>query len=132
MDKRSRLSLRLQIRSFKNTFFQCKELSFKELLPDDLIQKIHRSGSRRETVFTPLIIILAFLFQILSPTGSCTEAVTHVLIERISSDLQANTLNIGPYCKARSQLSLAHLKEAIMVTGQKLHQQAAQHWLWQG
>ncbi len=132
MEQTSRLSLRLQIRSFKNTFFQTNELPFKELLSDPLIQKIHRSGSRRETVFTPLITLRAFLFQVLSSSGSCKEAVTHVLIERIGSNRKANTLNTGPYCKARDRLSLTHLKEAVTVSGQKLHQQAAKHWLWQG
>ena len=84
MEKSNRLSLRLQIRSFKNTFFQLNDLPFKELLPDNLIKTIHQSGSSRDTVFTPLVTLRAFLFQVLSSTGSCKEAVAHVLIERIS------------------------------------------------
>lgn len=84
MEKSNRLSLRLQIRSFKNTFFQLNDLPFKELLSDNLIKTIHQSGSSRDTVFTPLVTLRAFLFQVLSSTGSCKEAVAHVLIERIS------------------------------------------------
>ncbi len=122
----------IRIRSFKNTFFQTSELPFKELLPDHLIRKIQRSGSRRETIFTPLITLRAFLFQVLSANGSCTEAVTHVLIERIGSGHSRNSLNTGSYCKARSRLSLAHLKEAVTVSGRKLHQQSATQWLWHG
>jgi hypothetical protein len=37
MQKPSRLSLRRQIRHFKNAFFQFGELPFKDLLPSDLI-----------------------------------------------------------------------------------------------
>ncbi len=78
MKNSSRLSLRLQIRSFKNTFFQCHDLPFKGLLPDSLIDAIHKSGDIRSTVFTPLITLRAFLFQVLSSTGACKEAVAHI------------------------------------------------------
>jgi DDE family transposase len=109
-----------------------KELPFKELLPEALLRKIHRSGCRRATVFTPLITLRAFLFQVLSINGSCTEAVGHVLLERIGSNRHANTLNTGPYCKARARLTLGLLTEAVMETGQTLHRQASSHTLWMG
>jgi len=70
MRKSNRISLRLQIRAVKNTFFQIADLPFKNLLPDSLIQTIHQSGNVRDTVFTPLITLKAFIFQVLSPTGS--------------------------------------------------------------
>ena len=101
MKKSSQLTLRLQIRSFKNTFFQFKDLPFKDLLPDSLIQVIHQSGNMRNTVFTPLVTLRAFLFQVLSSTGSCKEVVAHILIESIGLDYHANSMNTGPYCKAR-------------------------------
>ena len=53
MRRSSRLSLRLQIRSFKNTFFQLNDLPFKGLLADSLIEAILKSGDVRSTVFTP-------------------------------------------------------------------------------
>lgn len=53
MQKCNSLSLRLQIRHFKNTFFQVGDLPFKNLLPDTLIKSIYQSGDVRETVFTP-------------------------------------------------------------------------------
>ena len=132
MKKSARLSLRLQIRSFKNTFFQFNDLPFKGLLSDKSIESIHKSGNRRETVFTPLITLRAFLFQVLSPTGSCKEAVAHVLIERIGSNCSENTMNTGPYCKARSRLSLSHVKEMVKSSGEKLHHNASTDWLWKG
>lgn len=132
MEKSTRLSLRLQIRSFKNTFFQFNDLPFKGLLSDRLIETILKSGNRRDTVFTPLITLRAFLFQVLSPTGSCKEAVAHVLIERIGFNCSENTMNTGPYCKARSRLSLSHLKETVRSSGEKLHKCASNDWLWKG
>lgn len=55
MIKSSRLSLRLQTRSFKNTFFQLNDPPFKGLLPDSLIEAILKPGDVRSTVFTPLV-----------------------------------------------------------------------------
>jgi len=69
MEKSSRLSLRLQIRSFKNTFFQVDGLPFKDLLPDNLIESIHQSGNVRATVFTPLVTLRAFCFRCLVLLG---------------------------------------------------------------
>ena len=132
MKNSSRLSLRLQIRSFKNTFFQCTDLPFKGLLSDSLIEAIHKSGDIRSTVFTPLITLRAFLFQVMSSTGACKEAVTHILLERIGLDYNANSMNTGPYCKARLRLKLTHLKEAVKSSGQILHEHASKEWLWNG
>ncbi len=132
MKKSNRLPLRFQIRSFKNTFFQLNNLPFKDVLPDSLINAIHQSGDGRNTVFTPLVTLRAFLFQVLSSTGSCKEAVAHILIERIGLDYPANSMNTGPYCKARLRLLLTHLKQAVTSSGRVLHQQASTQWLWNG
>jgi hypothetical protein len=132
MKNSNRLSLRLQIRSFKNTFFQFNDLPFKGLLSDHAIEEINQSGNVRSTVFTPLVTLRAFLFQVLSATGSCKEAVAHVLMERIGLDYNANSMSTGPYCKARQRLQLSHLKEAVTSSGQVLHKQAPKSWLWNG
>ena len=50
MKKSNRLTLRLQIRSFKNTFFQFNDLPFKGLLSDDLIGAINQSGDVRRVL----------------------------------------------------------------------------------
>jgi len=132
MKKSIRLSLRRQIRNFKNSFLQIGDSPFKNILPDSLIKTIEQSGDVRDTVFTPLATLKAFLWQVLSPTGACKEAVSHILTERISCDNEANSMNTGPYCKARQRLSFFHLKEAVCTSGQALHQQASTSWLWQG
>jgi hypothetical protein len=99
MKKSNRLPLRFQIRSFKNTFFQLNDLPFKDLLPDSLIEAIYQSGDVRNTVFTPLVTLRTFLCQILSSTGSCKEAVAHILIERIGLESPANSMKQDPIVK---------------------------------
>jgi len=132
MQKPNRLSLRRQIRHFKNAFFQFGELPFKDLLPPDLINCIGASGDPREVVFSPLITLKAFLFQVLSATGSCKEAVSHILAERLFSGLEANSMSTGPYCKARHRLLLPQLREAVMAIGEKLHRHVPHPWTWKG
>lgn len=101
-------------------------------MPDSLIKAIHQSGDGRNTVFTSLVTLRAFLFQVLSSTDACKEAVAHILIERIGLDYPANSMNTGPYCKARLRLQLTHLKQAVTSSGRVLHQQASRQWLWNG
>jgi hypothetical protein len=112
MKNSNRLNLRIQIQSFKNTFFQLNGLPFKGLLPESLIKAIHRSGDVRSTVFTPLVTLRTFLFQVLSSTGACKEAVAHVLIERIGLDYDANSMNTGPYCKAWFTIATSSFKRS--------------------
>ena len=61
MKKPKRLSLQLQIRNFKNSFFQIGNLPFEEIIPDRLIKALRQSGDGNDTVFTPLVTLKTFL-----------------------------------------------------------------------
>jgi len=128
----NRLSLRLQIRNFKNAFFQIGELPFKNLISDSLIKSLRQSGNGNDSIFTPLITLKTFLLQVLNENSSCKEAVSTVFMERITNGYEANSMNTGGYCKARQRLPLPILKDMVMSSGQVLHQQAADDWLWKG
>jgi len=56
--------------------------------------------------FLALVTLKAFIFQVLSDDGSCKQAVASVLVDRIVDGQSANTVNTGPYCKARQRLPL--------------------------
>ncbi len=62
---------------------------------------IEHSESSRERIFTPLVTLKAFIFQVLSTDGSCRQAVNHVLSERLYVGKLANSIQTGAYCKAR-------------------------------
>jgi len=55
-----------------------------------------------------------------------------VLVDRLSNGKPANTVNTGPYCKARQRLPLKELNEAVVTTGSSLHQQIPDAWRWKG
>jgi len=69
---------------------------------------------------------------VLSDDGSCKQAVASVLVDRIVDGQSANTINTGPYCKARQRLPLKQLKEAATTAGLRLHQQTPDAWQWKG
>ena len=86
-----------------------------------------------ETLFSrPLITLKAFIFQVLGDDGSCKQAVASVLADRVCDGKAANSVNTGPYCKARQRLPLAQMKAAATNTGSRLHQRSTEKWKWFG
>ena len=122
-----------QIRKFKNSVFQFSHLPFADILSTDALEQIieHSAGSR-DRIFTPLVTLKAFIYQVLSTDGSCRQAVNHVLSERLYQGCSANSIKTGAYCKARKRLPHKQLKQAVESSGKTLHQQAHKTWLWKG
>lgn len=133
MSNTTKYSLLQQIRKLKNSFLQFSYLPLADILSTDvLLQIVEHSASSRERIFSPLVTLNAFIFQVLSTDGSCRQAVSHVLSERLHQGRLANSIMTGSYCKARKRLPLAQLKHAVNATGNALHQQAHRAWLWKG
>lgn len=106
-------------------------LPFNDFLADDDISEIiNHTTHKRDSIFTPLVTLKAFILQTLSSDGSCREAVVNVLTDRLSMGKSANSTNTGPYTKARQRLPLEQIKKATTNAGSKLHQQSdsRQHW----
>ena len=128
-----KLSVQQQIQSFKQAILQCPDLPFSDTLPSHILQKIiDDSTRRRNRIFTPLVTLKAFIFQVLSADGSCRQAVSHVFSERLSQGEEANSINTSSYCKARNSLPLNPLIDAVKETGARLHHQAHPSWRWKG
>jgi hypothetical protein len=77
----------------------------------------------RDCLFTPLITLWTFLAQVLSPDGSCREAVAKLLAFVCANnpggqDVQSDT---SPYCKARQRLPEALVAQLAREAGQQLH-----------
>jgi hypothetical protein len=122
-----------QILNLKNSILQFPQLAFADILSTELLLAIvNQSSSCRNRIYTPLVTLKAFIFQVLSADGSCRQAVSHVLSERLLQGQTANSVNTGAYCEARKRLPLEALKESVESTGKSLHQQAHPDWLWKG
>ena len=128
-----KLSIQQQIQSFKNAILQLPELPFSDILSSDSLQRIiEKSSRKRNRIFTPLVTLKAFVSQVLSTDGSCRQAVSQVLAERVSQGKHANSINTSSYCKARDDLPLAPIVNAVKETGKALHAQAQPFWRWKG
>jgi hypothetical protein len=125
--------IKQQFEKFKKSFFQSPDLPFSNFFADDDIADIIKhTPHKRNSVFTPLITLKAFIFQVLSADGSCKEAVAGVLADRLVDGKPANSVNTGPYCKARQRLPLEQIKTAATNAGSRPHQQSAEKWKWFG
>ncbi|MFY9259451.1 MAG: IS4 family transposase, partial [Gallionella sp.] len=111
-----------QIERFRKSFLQFQDLPFNDYFPATVIADIIKhTPHQRTSVFTPLVTLKAFIFQVLSDDGSCKHAVAGVLADRLGDGKAANTVNTGPYCKARKRLPSKQLTEAVTNVGSRLH-----------
>ncbi len=56
-----------QICQFKKSIFQFAHLSFADIMTTDALEQIiEHSTSSRDRIFTPLVTLKAFIFQVLS------------------------------------------------------------------
>lgn len=128
-----RTRIRWQIDSFKKSFLQLEKLPFNDFFPAETIEAIIiHTPQKRTSVFSPLTTLKAFIFQVLSDDSSCKLAVAGVLVDRLSHGQSDNSINTGPYCKARQRLPLTQMTQAVATTGSRLHQQSAKAWRWHG
>lgn len=122
-----------QIDHFRKLFLQFQDLPFDDFFSAKSLGAIvAHTPATRSTVFTPLVTLKAFIGQVLGADGSCKQAVAGVLADRLGAGEPANTVNTGPYCKARQRLPLEPLEGAARTTGLDLHQATPALWRWKG
>jgi hypothetical protein len=85
-----------------------------------------------DSVWTPLLTLWTFLWQVLSPAKSCVAAVARALVWRIASGLDPCSANTGAYCKARRKLPEPLISGLTLLVGDRLEQDVPDAWLWHG
>jgi hypothetical protein len=97
------------------------------LSPDDFDRVCDQFGVHFATapddVWTPLLTVWTFLWQVLSPAKSCVAAVGRALAWRLALGLPACSANTGAYCKARQKLSEALLRQLACDSADRLEDQ---------
>jgi len=102
-----------------------QDLCFTKLLPKEQVEAaIERHEVRfRQRLYTPLVTIWTFLYQVLSPDQSCRAAVARLLaLLCINGEGLASAKN-DPYCKARKRLPEELLAELARSSGCDLERQ---------
>ena len=101
------------------------DLCFKRLLPKNQIEAaIERHQIHfRERLYTPLVTIWTFLYQVLAPDQSCRAAVARLLAYLCVGGHNPGSPKTDPYCKARQRLPEELVADLARRSGQDLHQQ---------
>lgn len=102
-----------------------------ELLPPEAVQRAVEAERVwfRECLFTPLVTLWTFLFQVLDADGSCRAAVARLLALLAArgeagedqEDDDGGEPATGPYCKARQRLPESLIARLAKEAGGKLH-----------
>lgn len=95
-----------QVRRLRRAFQQQPDLCLDRLLPHQQITAVLRRHRVvfRDCLYTPLVTLWTFLYQVLCPDPSCRAAVAHLLaVLALRGDPSASP-DTGPYCKARERL----------------------------
>lgn len=122
-----------QIKKIKYSFFQLDEGKFNRLICNERLNKLASlSGNYRDKIFTPIVTLHLFLWQVLNDNGSCKQAIAHLISERVYHGLSLNSFSTGPYCKARQRLSLSWIVEEVKRIGSILHADTGHLWSWKG
>jgi hypothetical protein len=122
-----------QINSIRNSLGQQQGLPFGELLTPDMLREVAgQKAESSEPIYTSLVTLWMFLSQVIDPDHSCRQAVARLLVWLTLQGQPACSAETGAYCKARIRLSEEHLHGLVRATGEKLHGQTREEWLWKG
>jgi hypothetical protein len=107
-------------------------LPFADLLPPELVDEEVAREDRafRDRVFSPVMTLWTFLWQVLSPDHSCTDAVARVLAWRVARGEKPCSADSSSYCQARLRLPLGVIQRLVRWTGRRTEQRAKPEWLW--
>ena len=79
---------------------------FKDFLPKVWVDQILTELEYRyhEVVFTPFVVLWAFIGQVLNQDQSCNQALARIQSHRSLLNLPSISTDTGGYCKARIRL----------------------------
>lgn len=98
------------------------------------LQALVRQGSvsERQRLYPPLVTLGLFVEQTISRDQARQDAVGRALSQRTALGLKPNSLNTGPYCKARQRLSLNLIETLAREVAASAQTAAPSHWRWRG
>lgn len=127
----NRTLLKSQIENKKNTLLNdTGSISLTEIIASHSFQEtIHTCREFRERVFTPLVTLLLFIKQVISPDKSCNKVVSNFVAEQSKKGIDAiPSTNTGPYSKARQRLPEAVIGDLLNIVGESIRQKTGPTW----
>ena len=97
-----------------------------EIIAQIVLQEVGQTDDR---IYTPLVTLATFLFQILSNDHSCRNAVSRLRSWRVAQGLPLCSLKTGGYCRARKRLPETLLPRLVRGMSKRLQELASKDWL---
>ncbi len=99
----------------KQKFQNSIALPFEQVLPEGTIQKVlqEQGVSYRQTLYTPIVVVWAWLSQVLDGDKSLSNAVKRVIAWLAAAKEEVPAADTGAYSKARKRLPLTVLKPKL-------------------
>lgn len=118
-------------------FHLVEGLPFANVLSAAVVEQAFASekvsfGDEPHAVFTPAVILWAFLSQAVEKDKSCRAAVARVQALRVASNQAPCSSNTGDYCRARAKLPSTVPRRLALDVGRNLEAQVPLDWLWHG
>jgi putative transposase len=116
-------------------FLQDEGLPFADVLTAHDVQEAFDDegcsfGHGARAVFTPALVLWAFLSQVLSTDKSCRAAVLRILVLLVSLERGPCSTDTGAYCRARAKLPVTVLRRLALQVGHRLEEAVPSQWLW--
>lgn len=118
-------------------FLSHESLPFASALSAERIERIFKKPRNLfggGQVYDTAIVLWSFLGQVLrdGKQASCRAAVARITTFRQQLGLSAPTSDTGDYCRARSKLSEAAIRDVSVEVAAEMEEHANSKWLWKG
>lgn len=123
-----------QISCLRRQFAQGSGLPFSEVLSAGMVGRVFGELGVlfRERIFTPATTLWMLLSQVISPDGSCRDAVMRLVAFRASRGEKPCSPRTGNYCKARKRLPEKALSRLTQETAARMDEDVPGEWRWHG
>ena len=118
----------------KQKFQDRLALPFEQVLPEAVIQKVlkEQGVSYRQTLYTPIVTLWAWMSQVLDSDKSLSNAVNRIIAWLATAGETVPSADTGAYSKARKRLSLAVIKPLLKRTADALQMEVKPEQRWCG
>ena len=120
-------------RIIKDDFSQRKRIFVGLLRAQTILDAARAAGYRwRNRIWTPTQTLWTFLMQVLTPGGSCRQAVATVLAEQAAENSATCSADPSGYCQGRQRLPLVVFRHALQTVARCLQKKADAVHRWCG
>jgi hypothetical protein len=106
----------------KQKFETSVGLPLVEVLPEEWIQQVLEEAGvgQRESIYTPMVTLWAWLSQILDPDKSLQNTVNRIVSWLVEAGLKVPSRDTGAYSKARQRLPVSVIEHVFLESAQAL------------